>query len=197
MTRATRCSLAVKLNGVDCGGDGAAAVASPLLLCLFVPEWLAFCELEYVVGFLTPVSFGSLLELTRHMNVTVNYSVLSAMLVSSAAAWTMAQLTFAINELSARRGSTVTSSSLILRNGTLVDWNTSYFQSGKWSLFPSCHQLNVIVTGPYLLIGFRESLRCCCCFLVFGRCHFCLFLFTFWGFVISFSLSIGTCMHWR
>ena len=37
-TRGRRGSVTVKLNGVDCGGDGAAAVASPLLLRLFMAE---------------------------------------------------------------------------------------------------------------------------------------------------------------
>lgn len=31
-------SITVKLYGVDRGGDGPSAVASPLLLCLFVAE---------------------------------------------------------------------------------------------------------------------------------------------------------------
>lgn len=37
-TRVRRSSVTVKLNRVDRGGDGSAAVASPLLLRLFVAE---------------------------------------------------------------------------------------------------------------------------------------------------------------
>lgn len=57
-----RTSVAVKLNGVDRSGDGSSTVTSPLLLCLFMPERLAFGEPENVVGFLAPVPIGSLLK---------------------------------------------------------------------------------------------------------------------------------------
>lgn len=60
----TASSVTVKLDGVDCGGDGPSAVASPLLLCLLVAEGLALCVLEHVVGFLAPVSVCSPLRRT-------------------------------------------------------------------------------------------------------------------------------------
>lgn len=49
-------SVAVKLDGVDRGGDGPSAVAPPLLLGLLMAERLALCELEHVVRFLAPVA---------------------------------------------------------------------------------------------------------------------------------------------
>lgn len=55
-------SVTVKLNGVDGGGDGPPAVASPLLFCLFMAERLAFRELEHIVSFLAPVPHGSPLK---------------------------------------------------------------------------------------------------------------------------------------
>lgn len=122
------------------------------------------------------------------------------------------ELTFASNELFARRGSTFTSSSLILRNGMLEDWKTNnyphqgIYPSGKQLQLPSFLQdlAEVVleiptVTGDsgfnvsYLLVGFREGLWCRCCFLVFWCLHISVFLFIFW--FISFSLSIGTCMN--
>lgn len=54
-----RLSVTVKLDGVDRGGDGPSAVASPLLLGLLVAEGLALCELEHVVCFLAPVAARS------------------------------------------------------------------------------------------------------------------------------------------
>lgn len=62
-------SVAVELDGVDRGGDGAAAVASPLLLGLLVAEGLALCELEHVVGFLAPVAARSPLRHTHKTRV--------------------------------------------------------------------------------------------------------------------------------
>lgn len=64
-------SLAVKLDGVDRGGDGPTAVASPLLLGLLVAEGLALCELEHVVGFLAPVAACSPLQQTESDSVTL------------------------------------------------------------------------------------------------------------------------------
>lgn len=63
-------SVTVKLNGVDRGGDGAAAVAPPLLLRLFVSEGLALGELEDVVGFLAPVPAGSPLSQQQNQQVS-------------------------------------------------------------------------------------------------------------------------------
>lgn len=64
ISNGTASSVAVKLDGVDCGGDGPAAVASPLLLCLLVSEGLALCVLEHVVCFLAPVPVCSPLQRT-------------------------------------------------------------------------------------------------------------------------------------
>lgn len=116
----SRTSVAVKLNGVDRRGDGSSSVTSPLLLCLFMPERLAFGELENIVGFLAPVPIGPpLKEQKRNTHCqTVSWSVTLAVLQQQH----LTGLTFASKELSKRRGSTATSSSLILRNGTLEDW---------------------------------------------------------------------------
>lgn len=108
-------SVAVKLDGVDRGGNGPSPVAAPLLLRLFVAERLSLCELQHLVRFLAPVPCGSVLkdtwqtcELREHHRVAPPISSVS-------------QVTFASKELSARRGSTATSSSRILRNGMLED----------------------------------------------------------------------------
>lgn len=37
-TKVRRSLITVKFDRVNCGGDGSAAVASPLLLCLFMAE---------------------------------------------------------------------------------------------------------------------------------------------------------------
>lgn len=63
LSRAGSRSVAFKLDGVDGGGDGAAAVAPPLLFRLFVAERFAFGEPQHLVGFLAPVPIGAALEM--------------------------------------------------------------------------------------------------------------------------------------
>lgn len=118
-----RSSIAVEPNGVDRGGNGSAAVAPPLLLRLLVSERLALGEPEGVVGLLAPVPAGSPLSAQQknrqHVSQEFAFRKVSSLFIG------VTTLTFASNELSARRGSTSTSSSFIRRNGTFV-WKSHF-----------------------------------------------------------------------
>lgn len=68
-------SLAVEFDGIDLDRDGASPVAASLLLRFFMPEGLAFGELQNLIGSLPPVSSCTSLGIkgiVRHSRVHLN-----------------------------------------------------------------------------------------------------------------------------